>query len=162
MIRISLPYIYRLAVNLEPIGKIEARDTPASSLWVPCVLAKAAVTELITDSIYAGHLRASNDLAAQFLQDLEGIINADQMSTISQYRMFSLRQTFEQYKTVLLADLGILNSYFVLPKGGFDTLTLLSWGEQLFPSDLTPKAPEVRIPSDVARDSGMISPTIPI
>jgi hypothetical protein len=36
----------------------------------------------------------------------------------------------------------ILHSYFVTQKGGFDTVSLLAFGENLFPPDLVSKVPE--------------------
>jgi hypothetical protein len=39
----------------------------------------------------------------------------------------------------LLADLGVLHSYFVTQKGGFDTISLLAYGENLFPPELASK-----------------------
>jgi hypothetical protein len=61
---------------------------------------------------------------------------------ISHYEIFLLKQAFDQYKTVLLADLGILHAYFVSQKGGYDTWSLLMFGENLFPAELSTKVPE--------------------
>ena len=43
------------------------------------------------------------------------------------------------------------NSYFVTQKGGFDTVSLLAYGENLFPTDLGSKVPEAIVD---AREAG--------
>lgn len=48
----------------------------------------------------------------------------------------------DQFRTALLAELGVLPTYFVSQKEGFDTLTLLDNGPALFPLSLKAKAPE--------------------
>lgn len=42
----------------------------------------------------------------------------------------------------MLAELGVLPSFFVTQKGGFDTNTLLEAGQMLFPEELQAKVPE--------------------
>lgn len=61
---------------------------------------------------------------------------------VSRWELADIKQKFEQYKTVLLAELQSLTSYFVTQKGGFNNFALLGAGENLFPSDLPTKVPE--------------------
>jgi hypothetical protein len=53
-----------------------------------------------------------------------------------------VRSAYDKFKVALHAELGVLHSYFVTQKGGFDTVSLLYFGENLFPPELTSKVPE--------------------
>jgi hypothetical protein len=62
--------------------------------------------------------------------------------TVTQYDLYKVRYQFQQFKITLLAEFNIVNAYFVTQKGGFDTASLLFWGENCFPPDLVSKVPE--------------------
>ncbi|MES0139241.1 hypothetical protein NKJ88_30520 [Mesorhizobium sp. M0016] len=142
VIRITLSYIYNLAAALEPIGTIAPLETNKTDLYFPALIAHNAISELITSTMYAPHLRASYQYAQSLMVELAKVIKIPIEGTVPQYEMFTLKQAYDQYKTVLLADLAILHAYFVSQKGGYDTWTLLMFGESLFPSDLATKVPE--------------------
>lgn len=58
------------------------------------------------------------------------------------YEVVPIKQAYSQYRVALLAEIGALQSYFVTQKRGYDTLTLINWGENVFPNELTAKVPE--------------------
>ncbi|MGN6465115.1 MAG: hypothetical protein ACTHLP_06475, partial [Rhizobiaceae bacterium] len=114
VIRISLSYIYKLAVALEPIGNFAAQETARGDVFFPALLAQNAVTELTTGTLYAPFLRTSFQSAQNLIAELSKITGQPVNDIpIPQYEMFLLKQAYDQYKTVLLADLETLHSYFV-------------------------------------------------
>jgi hypothetical protein len=144
MIRISLPYIFGLAAQLEPLESLPTdKPVPFGSLIVELYGAQAALTTLVESSIFAPYLRASRALSQQLLKAInDETSQSDFDRQVSQFSLWSIRNAYGQYKTALLAELGALNSYFVTAKGGFDMYTLLMSGENLFPTDLASKVPE--------------------
>ena len=142
MIWITLSYIYNLAAALEPVGNFAVEETDKVEIYVRSLIAQNAVKELVESTLYSPHLRASFQHAQTFIGQLSKLTTPPIEGTVNQYDMFVLKQSYEQYKTVLLADLAILHSYFVSQKGAYDTWSLLMFGENLFPADLAIKVPE--------------------
>lgn len=144
LIRISLPYIFNLATNLEPLSKLpDARSAPYSEVMVPILIAHNALSGLVSGNIFSPYLRSSWVLSQQLIESLKlEIDDKDYDREIDQWRSWKIKNNFEQYKIALLAELGALDSYFVTQKGGYDNVSLLAFGENLFPADLTAKVPE--------------------
>jgi hypothetical protein len=67
---------------------------------------------------------------------------SDPATEIQPFQLAQIKQSFDTYKIALLAELGALDSYFVTQKGSHETLSLLSFGENLFPIDMARKVPE--------------------
>src|SRR5208337_156416 len=129
VIRISLAYVYDLAVQLEPLGTLPQVDTPYSEVFMHILNAKFALDRFDT-SVFRPYIRSSVALLGQLRTAIdEEAAKTDFDRVLTQYDLYKIRYTFQQFKIVLLAELTVLNTYFVTQKGGFDTLSLLSWGE---------------------------------
>jgi hypothetical protein len=145
MIRISLPYIWSLAQELEPLANLPEKDVPAIDVLIPLFTANNAL-QTLSGSLFGPYLRTSFALAQQLSTLLISVTaNTDYSRNVSQFELWQIRQTFGQYKTALLAELGTFNSYFVTAKGPYDMFSLLAFGENLFPADLASKVPEAII-----------------
>lgn len=143
MIRISLPYIFRLAIQLEPLGNLPMEDTPYRDLWGIFFISEQALAEMHYSTLYAPSLRSSLPFASDLIGKIREQTNNDvHERTVEGYQLWAIKRAFEEYKTALLAELGSLNSYFVTQKGSHDSYALLMFGESLFPADLTTKVPE--------------------
>jgi hypothetical protein len=143
MIRISLPYLFDLSDSLEPLGKLPEQPAPYKDVWLSLVIAEGTLQTLMTGSLFAGYLRSSRPLAEQLLNALRAQTSKPDMERqLNAYELWSIKNTYGQFKTVLLAELGSFNSYFVTQKGAFDMFSLLAAGEAIFPSDLASKVPE--------------------
>jgi hypothetical protein len=153
MLRISLPYIYKLSNQLEPLGSLPMDETPYREIWGNLFVAEQAVMEMHQGSLYGPYLRSSGPFAVDLLNKIRKITSRDDFEgTVAGIDLWSVKRSFEEYKTTLLAELGSLNSYFITQKGSHDTFSLLMHGETLFPSDLTIKVPEARFdPSEAAK-----------
>ena len=142
VIRISLPYICKLATDLEPLSTVKGGETIADHYFT-LLTAEFSLDALVNNSVFASTLRSSRASAIALLTSIRRLTgDADPSRTLVQYEPISLMGEFQQFKIALLAEIGILPSYFVTQKGGFDTLTLLDWGHLVFPQELQQKVPE--------------------
>lgn len=144
MLRISLPYIYSLAAQLEPLNSLnDSVGKKLSQVVFTIYAAQAALAGLLHTSVFAPTLRSSVQLGNQLLTALEGQTGKSNWDeTFDLADALPITSGFTQYKVALLAELGVLPSYFVTQKEGFDTLTLLDNGARLFPPSLIAKVPE--------------------
>lgn len=143
MIRISLPFLFRLANELEPLASLPDETVSYGNVFVALISAQEAIEGLMSGSVYAAYLRSSRELAEKLLYAIrQNTSSTDWEREISAYELWHIKNTYSQYKIALLSELGSLNSYFVTQKGAFDTFTLLFGGERLFHQDLGAKVPE--------------------
>lgn len=142
MIRASLPYIYRLAVSLEPAGNIKL-GAKFGDLFVELFIAQSALEGFLTSSIYTPYLRSSGPSGAILLAELKKQTDkTDFERVLDPGEISTLTYNFNTFRTALHAELETLMSYLVRQKGGYDTLSLLQYGEVLFPMELAQKVPE--------------------
>src|SRR5262249_17845940 len=141
---ISLPYIYNLASQVEPLATLPSQQaTRYGDIFVRLAIAESALVQL-TGSLYFPYLRSSFELSQQLLAAIRGQTtnSSDMDRQVGPYELWPIQNTYEQYKTALLAELGTFNSYFVTQKGALDMYSLLMSGETIFPADLGTKVPE--------------------
>jgi hypothetical protein len=143
MIRVSLSYIFELATSLEPLGTLAEADTPWGDVWLGFYSAQSAIDTLYSQTLYTPYLRSSAHLAGELSALIKSQTSNQEFNrSLSRFEIWQVRNAYEKFKVVLLAELGVLHSYFVTQKGGFDTISLLAFGENLFPPDLASKVPE--------------------
>jgi hypothetical protein len=111
--------------------------------------AQATLEGLLNGSVFSPNLRSSRKLPAELSEAIknEVDINKDWAREIGAIAIY-LTQTYAQFKTAFIAEIGTFPAYFVNQKGSFDTLTLLDEPWRIFPADLWTKVPESRF--DVA------------
>jgi hypothetical protein len=142
VIRISLPYVYKLATDIEPLLAIKTGEH-INNHYFTLLSAEYAIDSLLTGSVFSPTLRSCRESAQGLLASIRNLTTDNNPSrAMNQFEIIGLTSQFEQFKIALLAEIGILPSYFVTQKGGFDTITLLELGQMIFPSDLQPKVPE--------------------
>ncbi len=146
MIRISLPWIFELSEQLQPLSRLPDQPTVYNEVWLPLITAEGALQTLSIGSIFTPYLLTSWALSQQLLANIRTQTQqTDTNRQLTQFELWSIKNTYGQYRTALLAELGALNAYFVTQKGGFDMYTLLISGETLFPADMGAKVPEAVI-----------------
>lgn len=142
MIKISLPYVYKLATDMEALSKVKMGQRQAEYFF-DLLSVRISIDALLNNSVFASTLRSCRESGSELLSAIDKIImEPDVNHVIDNHEIVNLVQKYEQFKTALLAEIGVLPSYFVTQKGGFDTLTLLDWGHLVFPGDLQQKVPE--------------------
>ncbi|MGJ5036612.1 hypothetical protein ACQR13_21100 [Bradyrhizobium sp. HKCCYLRH3059] len=144
MIRISLPYVFNLCAQLEPIESLtpqQTRNDVVFEVWS----AQIAVEQLISSSVFSANLRSCRQLAEALANSLKLIVSAEKdWSEQLGYSAAALKTQYQQFKIALMAEIGTFPAYFVSQKGSFDTLSLLDEPWKLFPMELWIKVPEAR------------------
>lgn len=149
MIRISLPYLINLMEALEPLSRIQPAEGRMTA-WLAIWTAQSQLQQLQTASIYSAALRSSRALGDELLAALANFDVGDLNKAVGQFELFPIIQAYSRYKIALLAELGVIPSYFVTQKGGYDTLSLLDRDDAIFPMELAIKVPEAVIDAQQA------------
>jgi hypothetical protein len=144
MIRVSLTYIFDLATALEAIEKLPDGPVPLSQVIFDVFSPQSSLTTLYDQTLYRPYLRSSHSIAQELVAALNVITDnlSDANRQIQAHEIWAIKDSYRRFKIALRAELGILHSYFVTQKGGLDTVSLLAFGENLFPDDLVSKVPE--------------------
>jgi hypothetical protein len=159
MIRISLPYIFGLCEELDPLSNLKPQDKLGDHVFAMWS-AQSALDGLLTGSVFSANLRSSRQLAVSLLEMLkrESDIGLDWEKELAHVAPL-ITQAYTRFKTALTAEIGTFPSYFVTQKGSYDSLTLLDEPWRLFPADLWMKVPEARF--DVAEAGKAICYELP-
>lgn len=148
VVPISLPYLFQLASELEPLQQLPtARETvPFNEIFGTLYQAHHALSALLNTSVFSPYLRSSNQLGGDLYGALSAVVTRDgpMDRPVFSFTLWSITSAYEKYKVALLAELGVFPSYFVTQKGSHDTLSLLTRGLALFPADLAMKVPDAR------------------
>ena len=141
VIRISLPYLIGLANAIEPLSAIKLGDERFSAvlaIWS----AQSGLHTFLNGSVFAPEIRSSRLLGEALLVTLGNFDTTNYEKAINHAEAFSVTHGYSQFKTALLAELGITPTYFVSQKGSHNTLSLLDDPRGLYPADLISKVPE--------------------
>lgn len=145
MIRIQLPYIFQIFESIDQLSRLpQGPNVKYGEIHYTLAMAESTISSLVQQSVFAYSFRSSRGLAHQLLNNIRIITGSakDLEDLIEEYKLFSIRNIYSQYKIAFLAEIGILPAFFVTQKGSHDTLSLLDYPETLFPSDLKTKVPE--------------------
>ncbi|WP_223977248.1 hypothetical protein [Bradyrhizobium sp. RD5-C2] len=144
MLRLSLPYVFELAEQLEGLSRLPDADAKLEDIYVTLIIGAGAINGL-AGSVYAQYLRSSYPLSQTLLSKINAETAKGLADKVDRWSLWNIRNTYSQYKTVLLAEFGSFNTYLVTQHGGYDMYALLAAGETIFPSELAMKVPEAVI-----------------
>lgn len=144
LIRISLAYVSNLAISISPIRQISGETTWGDG-YVDVLVAQQELDGLLKGSVYLPALRSCYQPGKDLLSALDELIAIKKQHTEDEKMGF--QADFAKYKanefwTIFSAEMGVVPAYFVHPKGGYDAVNLLDYGEVIFPSALSEKVPE--------------------
>jgi hypothetical protein len=152
VLRISLGYIYGFAKEIEPIFSIPDQDTHFGQIFLPLWGTETAIDNMHNNSVFGPYLNVSRQFATNLINMLNTqLTNSNYDRPIDKFTILSIKRECDAYRSAVLAEIGIFNSYFVTHKLPFDVTALLMAGENLFPQDLSIKVPESIID---AREAG--------
>jgi len=146
MIRLSLPYLLEFSEQIEPLFRLPDGEVVYGEVSFPLYMAQWALENFTNNSLYRPYLRTSWQLSQQLLNNIRTLTaNSDHARKLLPYELYGVKQTYLQYKTALLAELGAFNVYFITQQRGYDMYSLLMSGETIFPTELGMKVPEALI-----------------
>jgi hypothetical protein len=85
--------------------------------------------------------RRAAGLGTQLYETIAAITERDWEAEYTHVDRAQILRLSSQFDTVLQSELSVADAYFVVPKPGLDTLSLVSQGEVLFPLSLPMKVP---------------------
>lgn len=141
MIQIHLPYLIDFVATLDRLSGVTENRT-VGNVYGLAYLAKQQLDTIYGISLYAPALRSSRQLAVGLTAHLDTLMKRPFNETVTYVDQLTIQSSRDQFRTAFMAELGILPSFFVTQKAGFDTAMLLERGDTLFPQSLTRKVPE--------------------
>jgi len=144
MIRINAAWLITSEEAIDALDRLVAGQTVLESLSI-LFGAQGALEQIFDQSFYKDHVRASRTAGRTLHERVSAFLNADDWTTkkIEQYELVSLLAAKSTFKTVFLADLGVMPIYIVSKKDTFDVSLLIDAGINLFPGAIMAKVPEV-------------------
>ena len=141
MIRISLPWVIEIVRAVDALNHVTSTCT-YGEIWAAAYSVQNHLDQLFVHSLYGGSLRSSRQPADELRKTLASVTEAEATAYVSGLVVWQIEQSKSQFRTIFLAELGVLPSYFVTTKPPFDINMLLEAGEHLMPNDLASKVPE--------------------
>jgi len=141
VIQISLPYIIEFVAAIDHLDGVKAGKT-IGDVYGFVYVAKLEIDQLYGGSVYSRALRSSRELSTALSNALGPLMQRAMTDVVSDIEAWSISFNRDKFRTAFLAELGVMPTFFVTQKGGFDTPSLLTQGNLLFPPDLHKKAPE--------------------
>jgi len=137
-----MPYLLSFQQALDATESVN-EETDGSIAWRALFGVEQLIDAIYNQSIYRGALRTSRALALQLLTTIKAYTDkVDFTLKLTAVELWKFRNDRDQFRTAFTAELGTLPTFFVTQKEGFDTVSLLEWGENLFPQTLSQKVPE--------------------
>jgi hypothetical protein len=144
MMRIFVPYVYKLSEALQPIGSM-TDGAKVADVRYQFYFAHSTLSEFLFQSVWGMSLRVCHAPGRELLDVLEAVYSKNEEdATINWFDLFNLNQKLTAFKTVLEAEFQIAATYLVTPRRGYDINTLLSNAEVIFPNELVSKIPDVQ------------------
>jgi hypothetical protein len=142
VIPISLPYIYSLSTALQPLSTIQGERSLKDSFYT-LLTAETMLNTFLTQSVYSTHLKATRAPAMKLLGAIRRLtIEPDKDRLLDIYDVYSLHSAFNEFDTVMTAELEVGNAFWVTQKRGYDSHELINTAENLFPPELIERVPE--------------------
>lgn len=159
VIRITLSYLFRVSAALEPIISLKVGDSYPLT-FMKIFEAHTEIDAFLNNSVFAATLRSCRNSDNLLINGLIAIMQNKKFDReLDFHEIYPVTTQAPQFKTELLAELGVLPAYFVSQKESFDTITLLDDGVKLFPSELSNKVPEALF--DIAEAGKALAYEIP-
>lgn len=111
--------------------------------WGSAGQARTKLIELYWHSFYKDTLVVSQDAAFKLVDECTKFIDrTDHDAIVGYFERYSLIEAARKFEELFKAELAVADAYFVAPKGGYNTIKLITDATALFPPDLAKKAPE--------------------
>lgn len=144
MIAIDGSYLYKVGGAVHPLTDISSRWTYEGS-WFALYVAEGELERFTTQSVF--RLPTSQPSAQKLIEAIRVLrIKAEDVSVkaknIADYDAYQLSSALSAFEAVLAAEFGMASIFLVTPKRGYETRSLIDYGQVLFPIDLPQKVPK--------------------
>jgi hypothetical protein len=139
MQRLSLSFFYDLGANLRRLKDFQVGETRAS-VWGHFYAAETSLDGLLRTYWMSPAVRSSWALGNELQQTILATrTQGDLAGTLTELEIAKIHGAISAFEPVLRADLSIADAYYVTRKGGYDTITLITNAEALFPEAIRTK-----------------------
>jgi hypothetical protein len=141
VIRISIAYFYAFGGTLRPLASLKGGGTVSES-FVSLYTAQQSLEGFFNTDWFGPAIKSSYAPGQTLLGAIREITSKPDFSDIlTEFEAYKVTTALSQFETVIAAELGIADAYFVSRKAGYDTYTLIANAEAVFPADLPTKVP---------------------
>jgi hypothetical protein len=141
VIRISIAYFYALGGTLRPLASLKGGGSVSDS-FVLLYTAQQSLEGFFNTYWFGPAIKSSYSPGQTLLGAIREITSkADFSETITDFEAYGITKALNDFETVINAELSVADAYFVSRKAGYDTYTLISSAEAVFPADLPIKVP---------------------
>jgi hypothetical protein len=141
VIRLSLPWVVDVVQAVDQLSGVKAGVT-VGTVWGYIYTAHNNLDALTGQSLYSSSIVAARGSAFALRERLAEILAQPMSEAITDIQAWMLDNSRKEFRTILLAELATLPTYFVSAKPPYNTEILLNNGDSLMPSDLGLKVPE--------------------
>lgn len=152
MQRVTMSWVVQQIENINFLDRL-AFDTPTDELIARLRIGRAAIQELLANSIYRPYIKVSVDKAEALFGSITEMLQDAQVDANFKRDAIDfdvLDNQFRAFKTVILAELATFPTYLVTHKGVYDVERLIDLGALQFPLSLTTKVPEAIVDAEEA------------
>lgn len=143
LIRISLTFFYTLGSKLKPLLNI-VPETSLGEVWNTLYDAQSEVQALLETDWFTPAVRTAQPAGTRLFNALKAITDrSDFGENLTYIDVFNIQDALKEFETTLCAALYVADTYFVSAKAAYDTTTLITNPEKMFPSELITKIPKV-------------------
>jgi len=145
MIRISLAYLYEAGAEFAKLTEVanQSGEVKLPDIWHLAVAAQTKLMELYDQSFYKDNLIVSRQAALKLGEQVRQIADRNDFQTaLTFFDRWQLADASRKFEDLFKAELAVADAYFVIPKGGYNTIKLITDATALFPPDLSKRAPE--------------------
>jgi len=150
MIRINIPFFYKLGVSLNALRGVKT-GSDLASVWSILYTALQDINNMFAASWLAPALKTTLGPGKRLADQLNEITENFDFSkprTITAMEAYRLSQAVEEFETVLRNELQNADTFFVTRKAAYDTSLLLTNAELLFSAEVASKVtaaiPDIR------------------
>ena len=142
MLRLSIAYFYDLGMAMRPLKQLEGGQN-LQAVWPDLYAAENALNQFLATDWMWGAIKSSYALGQQLSTAIKTLTSDPAPDRpLTPLEAYSVVSALWAYEPVLRADLSVADTYYVTRKGGYDTWTLITNAEALFPGPLTAKVPD--------------------
>jgi hypothetical protein len=143
MIRLDLSWFYRMAMTMGQLKQVKY-DVPVNQSFYAFSAVRPWLHQLTTDPTISPSLRSSRGALRALTDRVDTLWSLPPESNFSFSDYLALQGEINQFETILNSELAVLDSYFVLEKKPYSTVTLITEGQSLFPPATLFKVPEAK------------------
>lgn len=145
MIRISISFFYELGAVMRSVSTIRGGQK-LGDIWVPLLNAQTELTNLLASGWFLPAIRSTYAPAQKLVGAIKPLTDRTDLDTeITPYEAWTVTNALSEFETTLKNELAIADAYFVTSKGAYDTTSLVTAAERIFPVDLLNKVPHAII-----------------